>query len=79
MFPDGHDEDTERHDGQLGRGSLHIQSRLVRHLDEYRAAICWAAIRDRYDAPAVKLMRDLSHADSDHIWLWSLNPHRGVV
>ena len=79
MLPDDENEDDEHPHHQAGKGSAHIQRKLLAPLDERRIAACLQGMKQRGDAPALARIHDLSHQDADHSWLWSLCPNRGVV
>jgi hypothetical protein len=79
MLPDDEDEDDGHPDASSGHSALHVQQKIMRYVDNQRAAEARKSLTDLGDAPSLRRVDELQHADNEHMWLWPLSKHRGPV
>ena len=79
MLADDEDEGDSLPDARSEHSLLHLQQKIMCYVDNQRAAEARKSFTDHGDAPSLRRVDELQHADNDHTWLWALSKHRGPV
>ena len=79
VLPDDGDMDAEHPDSTARGRTLRIQRIIMEYIDKGVHDTLLGSIQDAGDATGSRRLRELSHPDVDHTWLWRLNKHRGSI
>ena len=77
ILPSDGDGDSEHPETAGHCKSMKLQRDIMIHIDGFNRDRLRGQFQEIADEPSLRRLDELSHADVDHSWMWSLSRHRG--